>query len=84
MLGEIEKFRIQAPIYQLICLPFHSTLKYQLLNSFEIRVQKKSNAISFFMRCFAQETLAISEKTHVKILQKLAKGTWEILGEVIQ
>ena len=36
------------------------------------------------MRCFAQETLAISEKTHVKILQKLAKGTWEILGEVIQ
>ena len=67
-----------------ICLPFHSTLKYQLLNSFEIRVQKKSNAISFFMRCFAQETLAISEKTHVKILQKLAKGTWEILGEVIQ
>ena len=36
------------------------------------------------MRCFAQETLAISEKTHVKILQKLAKGTWEILGDVIQ
>ena len=36
------------------------------------------------MRWFAQETLAISEKTHVKILQKLAKGTWEILGEVIQ
>ena len=67
-----------------ICLPFHSTLKYQLLISLEIRVQKKSNTISFFVRCFAQETLAISEKTHVKILQKLAKGTWEILGEVIQ
>ena len=64
-----------------ICLPFHWTLKYKLLNSLKIRVQKKSNTISFFVRCFAQETLAISEKTHMKILQK---GTWEILGEVIQ
>ena len=89
MLGEIEKFRIQAafgghlPIKT--CLPLYSSPKYHLINSFEKEgAKKQSNSISFFMRWFAQETLAISEKTHVKILQKLAKGTWEILGEVIQ